>query len=153
VDEALLRAISVSQRDVTALISEPLVLRRMRLPARRRRRGNGIRSRLELAPVAWAATFIRAAEACLALGSVQSGFFTGLADLFGDGAFAAGGHSFTTFLQGAGRVAPLLAATALFNTWRGMQVECVDLDPAAGAPDKGPLSSPAALAGAGAPSD
>jgi hypothetical protein len=60
----------------------------------------------------------------------------------------AGGHRFTAFLQGDGRSAPLPAATALFNAWRAMQVECVGDDPAAGTPDKGPLSSPAALAGA-----
>jgi hypothetical protein len=151
VDAALLRALSASQRDVTPSLSDPLVLRRIRLPARRR--GLGIRSRLDLAPVAWTAAFIRAAEACLDGGTEQTGFFTGLADLFGDRAFLAGGHRFTAFLQGDGRSAPLPAATALFNAWRALQVECVGDDLAAGTPDKGPLSSPAALAGADTPRD
>jgi hypothetical protein len=58
-------------------------------------------------------------------------------------------------MQGDGRSAPLPAAIALFifNAWRAMQVECVGDDPAAGAPDMGPLSSPAALAGADTPRD
>ena len=112
IDAALLRAVSVPQCEISLLIIDHLVLLRIRLPARHK--GLGLRKRTELAPRAWAALFIRAAESFIHDGAVEHGFFVGLTDLFGDGAFAKDGHRFATFLQSA-----VPYARALERAWGG----------------------------------
>ena len=96
---AILRGLSASQCDVSPTITDPLVLRRIRLPARRK--GLGVRSRVELAPQAWtAAYYIHACESFTGGGARQHGLLNLLTDRFGDGAFARGGHRFTTLPPG-----------------------------------------------------
>ena len=58
IDAALLRAVSVPQCEISPLITDSLVLRRIRLPARHK--GLGLQQHTALAPQAWAAFFIGA---------------------------------------------------------------------------------------------
>ena len=83
VDDALLRAYAVSQ--LPSLLQDPLLVRRIRLPARRT--GGGLRSRVELIPVASVAGFVDAARQFLDSAEKGPGFFNNLKDLFGEGAF------------------------------------------------------------------
>ena len=63
------------------------MLRRLRLPARRK--GAGVRSRLELAPAAYCASAVEAME-CFLPGGGSTGFWAVLEPVFGAGAFDAG---------------------------------------------------------------
>ena len=76
--------------------------RRISLPARKH--GLGIRSRVDLAPVAFIAGFTEAAERFLDRdlggGITSPGFFTMLEPLFGAGAFDQHGHRLSRFLDG-----------------------------------------------------
>ena len=120
-----------------------LVLWRIRLPARRK--GLGLRSRVDLATQVWTAAFIHACESFTDGGARQHGLLNILTDRFGVGAFARGGHRFTTFLQGDSP-----CAVALHHSWNTMRAELGlnNWDPAVELP-KGPLSAPVAMAGEG----
>ena len=74
---------------------------------------------------------------------MKQGFFVGLTDLFGDGAFAKDGHRFATFLQSA-----VPYARALERAWGGerSRLGLDNWDPAMPLP-KGPLSTPVDMAG------
>jgi len=141
IDAALLRAVSAPQCEIALLITDSLVLRRIRLPARHK--GLGLRQRTALAPRAWAASFIGAAESFIHEGAVKHGFFVGLTDLFGDGAFAKDGHRFATFLQ-----SDVPYARALERACGGerSRLGLDNWDPAMPLP-KGPLSTPVDMAG------
>jgi hypothetical protein len=135
IDAALLRAVSVPQCEISPLIADPLVLRRIRLPARRK--GMGVRSRVDLANRAWLASFIAAAESFSDGGAVKHGLFVGLTDLFGKDAFARGGNRFAVFLQSD----DMPYARALKKAWDGerSRLGLDNWDPAVALP-KGPLS-------------
>src|SRR6056297_593969 len=149
VDTALLTTLSVSQAAVVPTILDPLILRRIRLPPRRR--GLGIRSRVELAPVAWRASFIRAAESFLPGESHHSGIFPNLAGLFGAGAFQEGGHRFATFLANP-QSGTADVADAFLEVWSAMQDEAADVP--AGQPSlDGRLALPVDRAGEGVNAD
>jgi len=141
IDAALLRAVSIPQCEISPLITDHLVRRRICLPARHK--GLGPRNRTELAPRAWSASFIKAAELFVHDGAVKYGFFVGLTDLFGDGAFVKDGHSFATFLQSA-----VPYARALERAWDGerSRLGLNTWDLAMPLP-KGPLSIPMDRAG------
>jgi len=84
-------------------LDDPITRRRIRLPARMH--GLGLRERAALAPIAYVACFVEAAEACVDRtsldGAVAAGAFDVLEGLFGPGAFDAG--------PGAHRFAALVA--------------------------------------------
>jgi hypothetical protein len=67
--------------------AEGVMLRRLRLPARRK--GAGVRSRLELAPAAYCTSAVEAME-CFLPGAGSAGFWAVLEPVFGAGAFDAG---------------------------------------------------------------
>ena len=83
-------------------LDHPATRRRISLPARKH--GLGIRSRVDLAPVAFIAGFTEAAERFLDRdlggGITSPGFFTMLEPLFGAGAFDQRGHRLSRFLDG-----------------------------------------------------
>ena len=114
VDDALLRAYAVSQ--LPSLLQDPLLVRRIRLPARRK--GGGLRSRVELIPVASVAGFVDAARQFFDSAEKGPGFFNNLKDLFGEGAFEPGGRRFTGYIAAGGRHADSFAAS-----WGGMRAE------------------------------
>jgi hypothetical protein len=135
-DAALERA--VQAYTVEGLFTDPLLRRRVRLPGRRG--GMGIRSRRELAPVAFVSSYITSAESFLsgplADGSQQRGFFPALAELFGTHAFSpSGGDRFARFLTSG-----LAIADELRTAWSSLRAEC-------GMPAEGPLSLAADDAG------
>ena len=78
-----------------------------------------------------------AAELFIHNGVVKQGFFVGLTDLFGDGAFAKDGHRFATFLQSA---VPYARALELERAWGGerSRLGLDNWDPAMPLP-KGPV--------------
>ena len=114
VDAALLRAYAVSQ--LPSLLQDPLLVRRLRLPASRK--GGGLRSRVELIPVASVAVFVDAARQFLDSVEKGPGFFNNLKDLFGEGAFETGGRRFTGYIAAGGRHADSFAAS-----WGVMRAE------------------------------
>ena len=133
-DAALSRAVAGASSD--AVVSDPLLLRRSRLPVRER--GLGVRSRAQLADTMWCASFIRACETFLDRGDGahhSPGFFPCLTELFGAGAFESGGHRFSTFLASG-----LSSADVYASAWSRVVL-------AAGNPTDGPLSLAAADAG------
>ena len=76
--------------------AEGAMLRRLRLPARRK--GAGVRSRLVLAPAAYCASTVESME-CFLPGAGSTGFWAVLEPVFGAGAFAAGGHRLEHWLD------------------------------------------------------
>ena len=117
------------------------VVRRLRMPARER--GGGLRSREALGPIAFAASFIGAAERFIDRtvdgGGREEGFFPMLTPLFGDGAFDTGGHRFGRFVAAAARDDPAVAA-AFTDAWR----ECQDRAGVGADPDRPVLTGPLA---------
>ena len=101
IDDALMRAVTVLTYQGCA--DDPLTRRRLRLPARLR--GCGLRDRRKLAPVAFAACFIEAAEQMIDRSSLPGGpkdlrgYFPQLAPVFGADAFDPGGHRLRDFCQ------------------------------------------------------
>ena len=91
-------------------------MRRICLPARRK--GGGLRSRVELIPVASVAGFVDAARQFLDSVEKGPGFFNNLKDLFGEGAFEPGGRRFTGYIAAGGRHADSFAAS-----WGVMRAE------------------------------
>ena len=111
------------------------MLRRLRLPARRK--GAGVRSRLDLAPAAYCASAVEAME-CFLPGAGSTGFWAVLEPVFGAGAFAAGGHRLEHWLD---TMTP--EAMSFFQAWMRCQAEVRDTDV------RGPLDQEPRLAGVG----
>lgn len=137
-DERVLRAVEEITYD--GMLGDALTRARFRLPSRLR--GCGVRSREGLAPAAYCACFVEAAEVFLdrqgAAGQVVPGFFPGLATAFGRGAFDAGGHRLQQYLAGT-----LPSSLHFMQAWQGMTAEVL----ASGT--TGPLEQTADQAGAG----
>ena len=124
----------------SAVRSDPLLGRRIRLPVRDR--GLGVRSRVWLFPVAFLGGFVSACQSFLDVrdgtDDVEPGSFPSLAGLFGSGAFDRDtGHRFARFLASG-----LQVADTFRSHWLALQARL------GGAPDHGPLSLAAADAGA-----
>ncbi len=100
--------------------AEGVMLRRLRLPARRR--GGGIRSRLELAPAAYCASVVESMERFLPTAG-STGFWAVLEPVFGAGAFAAGGHRLEQWLDTRSP-----EAMAFFLAWMRCQAGVRDTD-------------------------
>ena len=131
VDTAIILA--ATQLGYPGILNDGITLRRFRLPARER--GCSMRSRRLLAPIAYAASFVRAAErfpdSTDAAGTVVPGFFPMLTSVFGDGAFAAGGHRFRDFVAPALRLGPrppLPTALALVAAWTELRARVAGSD-------------------------
>ena len=101
VDAALLSTVEAAGRpgmltEEDGTQKEGVILRRLRLPARRS--GGGIRSRLELAPAAYCASVVESMERFLPTAG-STGFWAVLEPVIGAGAFAAGGHRLEQWLD------------------------------------------------------
>ena len=123
------------RRAALRVVLRRLALRRLRLPARRK--GAGVRSRLDLAPAAYCASAVEAME-CFLPGEGSTGFWAVLEPVFGAGAFAAGGHRLEHWLD---TMTP--EAMSFFQAWMRCQAEVRDTDV------RGPLDQEPRLAGVG----
>lgn len=146
-DDALI--IAISTLGLPGMFDDALILRRLRIPSRMR--GGGHRSRVWLAPVAWASGRVEAAEHFIDChapdGSLlRAGCFPHLSSLFGAGAFDQGGQRFSQALQ-----APLALGSTLelASVWRALQTQYTGYPygTVLGAP--GPLDTDAGHAGLG----
>ena len=121
-----------------AILDDPLVARRSRLPGRMR--GCNRRSRRELAPIAFCSSFVRAAELMSGDAAIPE-----MRRYFGAGAFDADGTRLTDFIaQSDMALAAPYVADSFVTAWdqlRGL---------VAGSGVSGPLDLPAAMAGHGA---
>ena len=140
VDAALLSTVEAAGRpgmlaEDDGTQAEGVMLRRLRLPARRK--GAGVRSRLDLAPAAYCASAVEAME-CFLPGAGSTGFWAVLEPVFGAGAFAAGGHRLEHWLD---TMTP--EAMSFFQAWMRCQAEVRDTDV------RGPLDQEPRLAGVG----
>ena len=137
IDAALVQAAEAT--GYAGFLGDAISLERMSLPARMR--GLGLRRREVLAPAAFAASLVEAAQRFLRIGA-RRGFFDMLQPLFGAGAFDAGGVHLATFTA-----MPLwrgqLVASELVGAWNLMRAEV------AGARGTGPLDVEVAQAGFG----
>ena len=101
VDDAILRAIA--QMSYQGMTGDPITLQRLRLPARFR--GCGIRSRRDLAEVAYVSCFAESAEVMIDRAAVAGGprtlrgYFPALRATFGAGSFDPDGRRFEQLLQ------------------------------------------------------
>ena len=125
VDAALLSTVEAAGRpgmfaEDDGTPAEGVMLRRLRLPARRK--GAGVRSRLELAPAAYCASAVEAME-CFLPGAGSAGFWAVLEPVFGAGAFDAGGHRLEQWLD-----ARTPEAMSFFLAWIRCQAEVRDTD-------------------------
>ena len=143
-DHAMLQA--AEQLGYVGMLHDVLTRRRFHLPARMR--GCGIRSRAWLAPIAFTACFVEAAEGMM--GVTDAGLpalFEQLTDVFGVGAFAPGGGRFHAFLRNhADYQAPeafLPTARAFADAWDALTRQAL----AGGG--SGPLDVASGSAGAG----
>ena len=137
VDQAMRAA--VEELSYVGMLNDDITSRRFELPARMR--GCGLRSRLGLAPAAYAACFVEACEVMLdvqgAGGVLMPGFFPMLEPLFGATAFDVGGHRFTTFVASLGE-----SAQTFLDVWTSLRYDMVGSDV------RGPLDQPVQRAGA-----
>jgi len=143
-DHAMLQA--AEQLGYVGMLHDAFTRRRFHLPARMR--GCGIRSRAWLAPIAFTACFVEAAEGMM--GVTDAGLpalFEQLTDVFGVGAFAPGGTRFHAFLRDrADYQAPeafLPTARAFADAWDALTRQAL----AGGG--SGPLDVASGSAGAG----
>ncbi len=145
IDAALLAA--AERLTYAGCLGDPLTRRRFHLPARLR--GCGIRSREALAPMAFVACLVESAVQMMdrrtAAGAVCRGFFPGLQQLFGAGAFDPGGARFHHFLRGDTGTDDWSSADALEESWTALRGRY-----AVGQTMTGPLDDSADVAGRGA---
>ena len=117
-------------------LNDDVAITRFRLPARLR--GCGMRSRAELAPIAYVSSFANAAKTMLNISTVGGaqlpGFFPGLASTFGQGAFDPQGHRFHRFTTSP-------SAIHFRDSWEGLQLRV------SGSTTSGPLNDAADVAG------
>ena len=123
-DAAILRTAEAALGCVEDICTEPDVrmqrmIRRLRLPGRNRG-GGSLRSRVDLAPIAFSASLVGAAECFLDRqspdGSIIPGFFPTLSGVFGEGAFDVGGHRFRQFIEGGSET-----AAAFADSWTALR--------------------------------
>ena len=140
IDVALERA--MEQLTYLGCLGDELIRRRFHMAGRYR--GCGIRSRVEVAPIAYVASFIESAERMIDRASTRgavrdiSGFFPSLEPSLGRGSFDPDGHRFEEFISGSTGL-----ALELSETWDELRSFTT------GETSSGPLESTIDGAGAG----
>ena len=140
IDAALLHAFSTLT--YAGCPDDRITRRRIRLPARLR--GCGLRERHALAPIAFAACVIEAAEQAIDRATDHGGprhargHFAHLEPAFGAGAFDPGGHRFSRFIQSG-----LVTAGEWADAWETIRRRTQ------GSEVRGPLTQPIGQAGHG----